>query len=170
MEAYLKALCMNQSVISSIRRASMLPSPPSQGNILIQLRRHSLPGGGGGYSWEFLAEVCRPVLQILTWFRTKECNILSTPVFRLDLSNPYPFSDLAFMLSLLKLGQKHTPVVPSKTIPNSRTKWAKCISIFSPKQRKNPTRWGRTYLCGLYKGVPPHPVRYSVCLLSNLTQ
>ena len=48
MEAYLKALCMNWSVISSIRRASMLPSPPSQGNILIQLQRHSLPGGGGG--------------------------------------------------------------------------------------------------------------------------
>ena len=28
-------------------------------------------GGGGGYSWEFLVEVCHPVLQILTIFQTK---------------------------------------------------------------------------------------------------
>ena len=27
--------------------------------------------GGGGYSWEFLVGVCRPVLQILTLFQTK---------------------------------------------------------------------------------------------------
>ena len=25
---------------------------------------------------------------------------------------------------------------------------------FRPKRRKNPTRWGGTYLCSLYKGVP----------------
>ena len=73
------------------------------------------------------------------------------------------------MLSLLKLGQKHTPVVPSKTIPNSRTKWAKCISIFSPKRRINPTRWGRTYLCGLYKGVPPRFATQCACCLTQQT-
>ena len=28
----------------------------------------------GGYSWEFLVGVCRPVLQILTLFQTKKCN------------------------------------------------------------------------------------------------
>ena len=28
----------------------------------------------GGYSWEFLVRVCRPVLQILTIFQTKKCN------------------------------------------------------------------------------------------------
>ena len=27
---------------------------------------------GGRYSWEFLVEVCRPVLQILTLFQTKK--------------------------------------------------------------------------------------------------
>ena len=27
-------------------------------------------GGGGGYSWEFLVGVCRPVLQILTPYQT----------------------------------------------------------------------------------------------------
>ena len=40
------------------------------------------PGGEGvGYSWEFLVVVCRPVLQILTLFQTKNCNF------------PHPFSD-----------------------------------------------------------------------------
>ena len=38
-------------------------------------------GGGGGGGWEFLVGVCRPVLQILTIFRTKQCNF------------PGPFSD-----------------------------------------------------------------------------
>ena len=44
---------------------------------------------GGGYSWEFLVGVCRPVPQILTRFRTKKCRF-STPVFRLDLSKSIP--------------------------------------------------------------------------------
>ena len=34
-----------------------------------------------GYSWEFVVVVYRPVLQILTLFRTKKCNF------------PHPFSD-----------------------------------------------------------------------------
>ena len=33
-----------------------------------------LPGEGGGYSWEFLM-VCRPVLQIVTLFQIKKCNL-----------------------------------------------------------------------------------------------
>ena len=37
--------------------------------------------GGGGYTWEFLVGVCRPVFQILTLFQTKKCNL------------PDPFSD-----------------------------------------------------------------------------
>ena len=32
---------------------------------------------------------------------------------------------------------------------------ATCIPVFRPKRRKNLTRWGGTYLYGLYKGVPP---------------
>ena len=46
-------------------------------------------------------------------------------------------------------------VVPSKTIPDSRPKWAKCVPVFRPKRRKNPTRWGGTYLYSLYRGVSP---------------
>ena len=48
-------------------------------------------------------------------------------------------------------------VVSSKIIPNSRPKWAKCIPVFRPKRRKNPTLWGCTYLHGLCKGVTPPP-------------
>ena len=47
--------------------------------------------------------------------------------------------------------------VPSKTMPNSRQKWVKCIPVFRPKRRKNPTRWGGTCLYSLYKGIPPPP-------------
>ena len=53
----------------------------------------------GGYSWEFLLGLCRPVLQILTLFQTKKM-YFSTLVFRLDLENPYPFLDLAFRQKL----------------------------------------------------------------------
>ena len=51
--------------------------------------------------------------------------------------------------------RSYTPVVPSKTIPDSRPKWAKCIPVFRPKRRKTPTRWGGTYLYSWHKGVPP---------------
>ena len=36
---------------------------------------------GGGYYWEFLVGVCRPVLRILSSFQTKICHF------------PHPFSD-----------------------------------------------------------------------------
>ena len=38
-------------------------------------------GGGEGYSWEFLVEVCHLVLQILTLSQTKKCHF------------PHSFSD-----------------------------------------------------------------------------
>ena len=36
--------------------------------------KHRLYYPGGGYSWEFLM-VCRPVLQIVTLFQIKKCNL-----------------------------------------------------------------------------------------------
>ena len=42
-------------------------------------------------------------------------------------------------------------LVPSKTIPDSRSKWAKCVTVFRQKRHKNPTRWG------LFMGVTPPP-------------
>ena len=50
---------------------------------------------GGGYSWEFLVEVCRPALQILTLFQIK---IFDYSHLFSDLAsheNLYPFSDPA---------------------------------------------------------------------------
>ena len=63
------------------------------------------------------------------------------------------------VMSQKKLAGIHSysPVVPSKTIPYSRPKWAKCSLVFRPKRTKNPTLWGGTYLYDLYKGVHPPP-------------
>ena len=48
----------------------------------------------------------------------------------------------------------HGSVGPSKTIPDSRPKWAKSIPVFRPKRLKIHTLWGGTYRYhGLYKGV-----------------
>ena len=42
-----------------------------------------------------------------------------------------------------------------ETIPDNRPKWGNCIPVCRPKQGKNPTRWGGTYLYNLHKWVPP---------------
>ena len=76
--------------------AITLPSPQSP------------PGGGGGYSWEFLVGVCRLGPQILTLSQTKKCNfpnpfqtkpLKSIPVFR-----PGLYAEI--MLLLLRLERK----------------------------------------------------------------
>ena len=48
-----------------------------------------------------------------------------------------------------------------------RPKWAKCIPVFRPKRRKNPTRWGGTYLYSLYKGLPLPPGSLSMSIESK---
>ena len=65
------------------------------------------------------------------------------------------FLFLSYSFEMETINFSYIPVVPSKTIPDSRLKWAKCIPVFRAKQRKNPTRWGGTCLFGLYKGAPP---------------
>ena len=48
--------------------------------------------GVEGYFWEFLVWVCRPVIQILTLFQTKECHF------------PHPFSDVGWVVqSVVKI-------------------------------------------------------------------
>ena len=49
--------------------------------------------GGGGYPWEFLVRVCRPILQILALLQTITFSF-STFVFRPG-KKPYPSPDLA---------------------------------------------------------------------------
>ena len=54
----------------------------------------------------------------------------------------------------------YAPIVPAKTIPDSRPKWAKC---FQTKNAPKPYPLGGTYLYGLYKGLPPGPDPFHDC-------
>ena len=72
----------------------------------------------------------------------------------------FEFAYFSFFLTHLELKRmirSYTSVVPSKTIPDSRPKWAKCIFVFRPKRRKNPTRWGGTYVAYIRESLPPPP-------------
>ena len=76
-------------------------------------------------------------------------------------SNPFRiriFLFLSFSFGIEMINTPIHPVVPSKTIHDSRPKRAKRISVFRPKRPKNPTRWGGTYPYGLYTGVSPRRV------------
>ena len=75
-------------------------------------------------------------------------------------SNPFRIRIFPFLSDSFEIATINTfihSVVSSNTIPDSRPYFAKCIPVFRPKRRKNPTRWGGTYLYGLYKGVPSPP-------------
>ena len=122
-------------------------------NLEMTVVEPSTPGGGGGYSWEFLIGVCCPVLQILTQFQTQKCNFLHpfsdqtskihTRLLRLECkqknsSNPFRIRIFLFLCHSFGFETINTlihSVVPSKTIP-----------VFRPKRHKNFTRWGGTYL------------------------
>ena len=69
----------------------------------------------------------------------------------------FKFAYFNFVLIHLELKRyihpfMYTPVVPLKTIPDSRPKWVKC---FQTKKAQKPYPLGNTYLYSLYKGVPP---------------
>ena len=153
------------------------------------------PGGVGGYSWEFLVGVCCPVLQILTLFQTKKCHIfpylfsdqtskihthfqtwplgrnyviitqirVPTNAFRIHIFLYRTYSFRIEMIACL-----YTPLVPSKTIPNFRQKWAKCIPVFRPKRPKHHTLWDSTYLYGLCNREPPPPPRFPLLLFYTI--
>ena len=87
-------------------------------------------------------------------------SLLSRQSANKNYSNPFRiriFLFLAYSFGIETINTFIHSVVPSKTIPDSRPIWAKCIPVFRPKRRKTPTRWGGIYLYGLYKGVPPLP-------------
>ena len=79
----------------------------------------------------------------------------------LDYSIHFKFANFSFFpysFGIEMINMFTHSVVPSKTIPDSRPKWAKCISVFRPKGHKNPTRWDGTYYpYDLYTGVAPSP-------------
>ena len=140
--------------------------------------------GGGGYSWEFLVGVCRPVLQILTRFQTKKCNF------------PDPFSDHTskiqtrfqtwplggnYVIITQIRGQTNIVIksiskflspsysfgietidtsIHSRSSPENHTRFqtevGKVYTCFETKTAQNPNPMGR-HLYSLYKGVPPPP-------------
>ena len=143
-----------------------------------------LPGGGGtprNSWWECAARFsefwpyfrAKNVIfhnRFQTWlfksipvFRPDSAKILSS-LLRLErqqtrfLKIHFELAYFSFSLVHLKLKRQtrlYTPVVSSKTIPDSRPKWAKSIPVFRPKRRKNHTLWGGTCLYSLYKRVHP---------------
>ena len=113
----------------------------------------------GWYSWELLLGVYRPILQILTRFQTKKCNYpypfsdlafwqklcyhylavrAQTQKFFQSISNSH--ISLSFLLIVNWNDKKcsYTPVVPSKTQPDFRSKSVKCIPVFRPKRAQKP--------------------------------
>ena len=80
-----------------------------------------------------------------------------------SISNSHIFLFFLTHLELKRQRRSYNPVVPSKTIPDSRPKWAKCILVFRSKPRKDPTRWGGRYLYSSYKVVPPPPPAKIAC-------
>ena len=85
-------------------------------------------------------------------------------LFRLERKQKnysHPFRIRIFLFVSYSFGTEtvntfiHSVVPATQIIPDSRPKWAKCIPVFRPKRRKNPTRWGGTYLYGLHLGSTP---------------
>ena len=119
--------------------------------------------------------VCRPLLQILTLFK-KKCHFpLSFPdqtsklhtrfqtwalgrnyviITQKILQMNFEFAYFCFVLihsELKRQKSSYASVVPSKTIPDSRPKWAKCIPVFRPKIKEAQTPYP------LGQHVPPPP-------------
>ena len=102
------------------------------------------------------------------------------PMFTFTLSNYFGSPEenwlhivvvvyFSLFLTHLELKRSYTPVVPLKTIPDSRPNWGKCIPVCRPKQRQNPTRCGGTYLYSLYKWVAPrHSPKWRIFHTCNL--
>ena len=80
------------------------------------------------------------MLSLLTLER-KQTN--SSNSFRIRI---FLFLSYSFGMEAIKFS--YIPVVPSKTIPDSRLKWAKCIAVFRPKRRKKnePDGAAHTYM------------------------
>ena len=117
---------------------------------------NTIESRGSTYCWDFFVGVCRPVLQILTLFQTKKCDFYH-PFQTLPLKIHFEFAYFAFFLTHMELKRQillFPLLVPSKTISDSRPKWARSVPVFRPKQRKNDTLWSGPYLCGVCKEVP----------------
>ena len=102
------------------------------------------------------------MLSLLTLER-KQTN--SSKSFRIRI-----FLFLSYSFGMEAINFSYIPVVPSKTIPDSRLKWAKCIAVFRPKRLKNTTRWGGTYLYGIPRNRRNSRYSHCFCLLGVQTK
>ena len=102
------------------------------------------------------------MLSLLTLER-KQTN--SSNSFRIRI---FLFLSYSFGMEAIKFS--YIPVVPSKTIPDSRLKWAKCTPVFRPKRCKNTTRWGGTYLYGIPRNRRNSRYNHCFCLLGVQTK
>ena len=74
------------------------------------------------------------------------------------ISNSHINLFFLFYLELKRQVRLYTPVVPSKTIPDSRPKWTKSTLVFRPERRKNHTLWGGHTYMAYIKEYPPGSV------------
>ena len=76
-----------------------------------------------------------------------------------SISNSHIFLFLSYSFGIETINTFIPYVVLSKTIPDSRPKWAKCIPVFRPKRRKNTTRSsdGAAHTSMAYIKEPPPP-------------
>ena len=51
-----------------------------------------------------------------------------------------------------------------------QTKMSKVYTVFRPKRRKNPTRWGGPYIYSLYGGVPPWAISTRQNIIQYIVQ
>ena len=82
-----------------------------------------------------------------------------------NYSNPSRIGILLFLSYSFGIETINTfihSIVLSKTIPDSRPKWAKCISVFRPNGAKTlPGGAAHTYMAYI-REYPPPPGRFSV--------
>ena len=75
-----------------------------------------------------------------------------------NYSNPFRiclFLFLSYSFGIEAMNTFIHSVVPYKTISDSRLKWAKCLPVFRPKQRKKPYPMGRHIAIWLIYGSTP---------------
>ena len=74
-----------------------------------------------------------------------------------NYSNPFRNRTFLFLSYLFGIETITTFIHSSSSLEKHsrfQTKMGKVYTRFRPKRRRNPTRWGGTYLYGSYKGVP----------------
>ena len=86
-------------------------------------------------------------------FQTKKCHFHTRfQIWRRSQNATYMFTWTEIITSLLRLECQQIRILwvyflliwnQSKTIPDSRPKWAKSIPVFKPKRRKKPYSLGR---------------------------